>query len=334
MDMNSDKKLITFTDLYCALDETNSNTEKITLLKQFFAESSPLEIQWGLFLLSGGKIKRLLTSTQLRELAAKVSGLPLWLIEESYQLVGDLAETVSLTLPPLCKDAGDTHPHDHSPDNNSSKNAPNNYLFEWGQRLIQLHNVPEEVRIGSITSLMKELTRDEILVFCKLLTGGLRIGVAKSTVIKALSQHYSLDEGNIAYRLAGKTKIEEFDLDSILSTTELDRMNTLAPYPFALAHPLPLKIQEASSLSPSWEELGAPTDWIAEWKWDGIRAQIVTRANGIAIWSRGEEVISESFPELCELRSLLPEDTVLDGEIVAFDSTNKTSLRSHTFNIA
>lgn len=313
-------EIATFPLLYCALDGTNSTTEKVSLLKRFFDESPPLEVQWGLFLLSGGKVKRLITTTQLRRLAARLSGVPDWLLEESYQLVGDLAETVSLILP-------DSHESESTASVSCTLNPSVQYVHRWGEKLAQLEQCEDEERkISEITALMTPLSKSDRLVFGKLLTGGLRIGVSKATVIKAIAQHYHLDEGTVAYLLVGKNRIEDFDLTSILDAHTKGRSNSLAPYPFALAHPIPLaSAAKEISNTPQWSDLGKPSDWIAEWKWDGIRAQIVVRDSGIAIWSRGEEVISDTFPELCEIKSVIPSDTVIDGEILAYDFNRRRS---------
>jgi DNA ligase-1 len=306
----------TFPLLYCALDEAKSTSVKISLLVRFLAESPRKEAQWGLFLLSGGKVRRVITTTQLRKLAASLSDIPDWLFEESYQLVGDLAETVSLLLP----NSGITVTGENALTSQSSSHF--SYVYEWGMQLSHLADCPDEDRkLSEITSLLAPLSTRERLVFGKLLTGGLRIGVSKATVIKAIALHYHLDEGTVAYLLVGKNRIEDFDLSTILNAQAHGRSNSLAPYPFALAHPIPLATGRDENVGkPSWEELGTPSTWIAEWKWDGIRAQIVVRENGIAIWSRGEEVVSETFPELCELKHILPHDTVIDGEIIAFDA--------------
>ncbi len=303
--------LSSFPLLYCALDETDSTSEKVSLLTRFLTESPQLEVQWGLFLLSGGKVRRLITTTQLRKLAASLSGIPDWLLEESYQLVGDLAETVSLLLPEA-RESTESLPG----------RPPLRYVYEWGARLQQLENCTDEVqKISEITALLTPLSKSERLVFGKLLTGGLRIGVSKATVIKSIAHHLNLDEGTVSFLLVGKDRIEDFDLSTIRLAHGQGRSNTLAPYPFALAHPIPLKTShDKEGPIPALQELGNPTDWIAEWKWDGIRAQIVVRDTGIAIWSRGEEVISDTFPELCELKNFLPHATVIDGEILAFDT--------------
>jgi DNA ligase-1 len=78
------------------------------------------------------------------------------------------------------------------------------------------------------------------------------------------------------------------------------------PYPFYLAYPL----------DDNLGDLGPLDCWQVEWKWDGIRGQVIHRRRQVFIWSRGEELVSEKYPELAQAAALLPDGTVLDGEIL------------------
>jgi len=78
------------------------------------------------------------------------------------------------------------------------------------------------------------------------------------------------------------------------------------PYPFYLAYQLEGEPQE----------LGSTEDWFAERKWDGIRGQLIVRGGELFVWSRGEELVTDRFPEFEPLKEILPDGTVLDGEII------------------
>jgi len=156
------------------------------------------------------------------------------------------------------------------------------------------------------------------MVCIKLITGAFRVGVSKLLVTRALASLADLDPKRVAQRLVGYTDLShrpsaEGYRALIADESEHEHAQRGGqPYPFFLAHPLQAPVVEFDTL------LGAPENWFIEWKWDGIRAQLVKRDGQIWVWSRGEELVSERFPELCELASCLPDGTVIDGEILVW----------------
>lgn len=285
-----------FVDLYHELSETTKTSRKVELITQYLSAADEVDIGWAVHILRGGKLERAVSSREIREWAAESAGVPLWLLEESYHVVGDLAETAALLV---CK---------NGVSNDSRSNVES--LRDWVDLLRAMKRSPTEERKASIQAVWKSLTVPQCLVFNKLMTGGLRIGVSRGIVGKALAVVVGGDEALVAHRLMGNADPGAFSL-SALSGTEVagtDGKASMTPYPFFLAYPLETELAE----------LGSTNDWCAEWKWDGIRAQIVARGGRVAVWSRGEELITESFPELVELAARLPDGTVLDGEVVAW----------------
>ena len=241
---------------------------------------------WMLALFTGRRPKRAVNSTRLHEWAAEAAKLPLWLFEESYQNVGDLAETIALILP--------------EPTETSNKS-----LSAWVEFLIQLKELAEPVRKLEILKAWDSLGVRQRFVFNKLMTGGFRIGVSKQLVINALAKTYELEPAVVAHRISGKWMPSSTTFQSLLDGEDVDT-DASKPYPFYLAYALEDKPQE----------LGDLNKWQAEWKWDGIRGQIIKRKNEIFVWSRGEELMTEKFPEYQLLLNHLPNGIALDGEII------------------
>lgn len=274
--------------LYRQLDETTKTNRKVAALREYFATVGPEDAAWTVYFLSGRKPKRLVRTGDLRRWAGEEAGVPEWLFDECYESVGDLAETIALLLP----------------EPEQSSDAP---LTEWIARLNDLRNrTPEEQRTIVVSS-WRELDPRQRLVWNKLITGAFRVGVSQTLVIRALAEVGGLTPAVVAHRLMGNWEPTPEFYASLLSQATADA-DVSRPYPFCLAHPL--------EGSPA--ELGDPRDWLAEWKWDGIRAQCLRRSGTTAIWSRGEELVTERFPELHEDAAKLPDGTVLDGEIVAW----------------
>ena len=282
-----------FTDLYLALDASTKTNAKIAALVAYYRAAEPLDAAWATFFLTGRKFRRLVKSADLRVVAMTASGLPEWLFEASYDAVGDLAETIALVLPPPSAAAHGT-------------------LSDWiEQRLSALAGLAPADAQARLIDAWSALDRDQRFVFGKLLTGEFRVGAARQLVYRALADVVDVPVGDIAQRLVGPwTPSRQFW--SLLRGTEETRGSTTGlhrPYPFFLAHPL--------EAEPS--TLGARDAWQAEWKWDGIRAQLLVRDDGASLWSRGEELVSEQFPEILEAARRVSPGTVLDGEIVAWD---------------
>ncbi len=290
-----------FARLYEALDAATATRHKIEALKAYLQPvlATPerwAEAAWIVYFLAGGKPKQMIPTRLLRQLALEGTGLPEWLVEECYQSVGDLAETLALLLPP--------------------PGAVEDVSLEiWmNDRLPALRTLDDEARYARLSAYVAALPDEDRLAFFKLTTGGLRIGVAKGQVVLALAEATGLDGPTVAQRLMGYTQagraVGAEDFARLVGSGETATAADGRPYPFFLAHQLNVAPESLA------EKLGPPSNWIAEWKFDGIRAQMLKRGVGWRLWSRGEELISESFPDLAAVAASLPDATALDGEIV------------------
>lgn len=276
-----------FADLFRALDATTATSARTAALADYFRQAPPQDRLWTAALLSGRRPRRAVTATELRDWAAAEAGIPLWLFEESYNVAGDLAETIARVLPPPIRTDDRT-------------------LTDWIALLMALSGQPAETRRAQIVQAWQGLDDTGRFLFTKLLTGGFRMGVSRGLMTRAMAQATGRDEAAIAHRLMGDWTPSTTSWDDL---TRGDDTGGLRPYPFALA----------SQLENTPESLGNPADWLAEWKWDGIRGQIVARPGAFALWSRGEELMTDRFPEFAILAKALPPGTVLDGEVVAWD---------------
>jgi len=281
-----------FTDLYTTIDQTTKTTVKVDALTEYFRAAPEADRLWTIALFSGRRPRRAITTTKLREWAAEQAGIPLWLFEESYGIVGDLAETIALVLPPATQD------HD----------AP---LTDWIEQMRALDDADDDTRKSAILGAWDQMAPRERLVFNKLLTGGFRVGVSRKLMTRALARATHRDEAELAHRLMGDWTPDTTTFTDLIEAPD-DAAALSRPYPFCLAYGL-------DETPP--EELGHPGDWCAEWKWDGIRGQLITRGGAHFVWSRGEELMTDRFPELAIARDLLPPGTVIDGEIVAWTGT-------------
>ena len=270
-----------FADLFAALDATTSTAARTAALAGYFRTAPDPDKVWTIALLSGRRPRRAATTTELRQWAAAAAGLSPWLFEESYAIVGDLAETIALILPPG--------------------------LSQAIADLVALTGQPVEARRDAILSAWASLPPTERFLFTKLLTGGFRMGVSQGLMTRALAQATGQPEPDLAHALMGDWDPARVSFAALVSATGAADSR---PYPFALASPL-------DGAAPA---LGDLDDWRAEWKWDGIRGQLVARRGVFSLWSRGEELVTDRFPELAVLRDFLPEGTVLDGEILAWDA--------------
>ncbi len=277
-----------FAQLFAALDGTTKTTAKLAALTAYFQTAPEADRVWTIALLSGRRPKRSVTSTELRDWAAEAAGMPLWLFEESYAMVGDLAETIALILPPA-----------HGVD------APS--LSAVIADLVQLTGQPAERRKAAILGFWGRLGPTERLLFNKLITGGFRMGVSQGLMTRALATATGVEEAVLAHRLMGDWSPQTTPFEALVR--EDGSGPASRPYPFALAAPL----EEGP------EELGDAGAWRAEWKWDGIRGQLIHRNGAFALWSRGEELITDRFPEFAALADFLPPGTVMDGEVLAWD---------------
>jgi len=277
-----------FAELILHLDQSNKTGDKVEALTWFFDQSSEEDKIWAVAIFFDKKPKRQVSTTQLRTWCQEKAGIPNWLFEECYQAVGDLAETITLLLPPP------SHAEEIS-------------LSTWIIILQALSGKNEEEKKQEIYSVWDKLGPMERFVFNKLITGGFRIGVSKGLVIKALSKHTGIPIAQLTHRLMGNWDPSQVRFEELLTPEEGDQ-EASKPYPFFLAHAL----EESQTTTFDLDQ------WIAEWKWDGIRGQVIRRNKQSFVWSRGEELVSDKFPELLEFMEALPEGTVLDGEILAF----------------
>jgi DNA ligase 1 len=276
-----------FAALYSALDETTATNAKVSALIDYFRNADPADAAWAVHFLTGRRPKRLISSRNLRTWAAEAACLPGWLFEESYQQVGDLAETITLLLP----------------DTGAPSELP---LAHWiEQRLLRLRTEDEDVQRELMLQAWRELDRRERFVWNKLITGSFRVGASQQLVIRALSRVSGIEEGVIAHRLMGSWDPTPEFFERLVAQDTRDA-DVSRPYPFFLAHPL-----ESGPAT-----LGDISEWLLEWKWDGIRAQLIRRSGRTFLWSRGDELLAGRFPEVEALGGLLPEGTVIDGELL------------------
>ncbi|WP_285417286.1 ATP-dependent DNA ligase [Pseudomonas sp. efr-133-TYG-5] len=289
-----------FAGLYAELDATTSSNAKLAAMQAYFAQAAPQDAAWAVYFLSGGRPRQLVPVRILRELAVEVSGLTPWLFEESYQAVGDLAETISLVLA--------ENPHSSAAG-----------LAEWIEdKLLPLRGETPENLARLLPQLWAQLDRPSLMLCIKLITGSFRVGVSRLLVTRALAAMAGLDSKRVAQRLVGYTDLSNRpSADSYLKLIAAESADEHAqrggqPYPFFLAHALSQPVEQFETL------LGPASNWQVEWKWDGIRAQVVKRDGRLWIWSRGEELVTERFPELDVLVQGLPDGTVIDGEIVVW----------------
>ncbi|MBA1294067.1 ATP-dependent DNA ligase [Pseudomonas lurida] len=289
-----------FAELYANLDATTSSNAKLAALQTYFRQAPPADAAWAVYFLSGGRPRQLVPTRLLRDMATEASGIEPWLFEESYQSVGDLAETVSLLLP-------------------ESPYTSEDGLAVWlEEKLLPLRGLPPAELAERLPALWAQLDQPSLMVCIKLITGSFRVGVSKLLVTRALAAMAGLDSKRVAQRLVGYTDLSNrptpqgyLKLIAAESSDEHAQRGG-QPYPFFLAHGLAQPVEQFDTL------LGSPSNWQVEWKWDGIRAQVVKREGRLWVWSRGEELVTERFPELHSLVSGLPDGTVIDGEIVVW----------------
>ncbi len=279
-----------FANLYAALDETNKTNQKVVALVDYFSSAPPADAAWAVYFLSGRRPRRAMSSRQLAGWAMDATDLPDWLWGESYDAVGDMAETITLLLP----------------DAETSSDAP---LHQWVEnRLLPLKDMDEHEQREVITSAWQELNTRQRFVFNKLITGGFRVGVSQRLVTRALAEASGIDRAVIAHRMMGDWEPTAVFYEGLISEEAGDE-DISRPYPFFLAYPIdenPVDELDESDIAA----------WQAEWKWDGIRAQVIQRRGESFIWSRGEELVTDRYPEVLAFVEMLPDGTVLDGELL------------------
>jgi DNA ligase-1 len=278
-----------FAELYTSLDETNKTTAKVKALADYFGRASPADAAWAVYFLIGRKPRQVVPMPKLRAWAIEEASIPGWLFQESYDAVGDIAETIALLLPAPSQ----------------STDLPLHIWVE--ERLLPLRTKGDEAQRRAIIEAWRALDHQQRFIWNKLISGGFRVGVSQQLVTRAIGAVGGIDPALVAHRLMGDWEPSASFFQRLIAHDPTDA-DVSRPYPFYLAYPL----------EDNLASLGQVEDWQAEWKWDGIRSQLIRRSGQSFLWSRGEELITERYPELTAVGDALPEGTVIDGEIVPF----------------
>lgn len=277
-----------FAQLIKTLDSTNKTTVKVDALTQYFLDANDNDKVWTIAILSHRRPPRPVNTTLLREWASELANIPLWLFEESYHIVGDLAETIALVVP-------------------STQSSTKKTLTEFLEEMILLKKKSDSEKKRYLFDNWKILDYYERFVFTKLITGGFRIGVSQKLMTRALSKATQIDEDILAYKLMGNWDPNTISFQQlVLEKNKNDYLSK--PYPFYLAYAL----EEVP------KSLGDVEQWSAEHKWDGIRSQVILRNNELFVWSRGEELVTDKYPEFESFVGEIPNGTVIDGEILPY----------------
>lgn len=276
-----------FAELINALESTNKTNAKIDAIIDYLERAPDDDKVWFIALFTGKRPKRNVNTNYLKEWALEITGLPFWLFQESYSSVGDLGETISLVLPP--------------PEEKIDRT-----LTQWMEDITGMKNKTDQEKKEFVLQSWNGLDYTERLIFNKLLGGSFRIGVSDKTLINALTKFSEQESSTLTHSLMGKWMPDEVSFNELISAENINPDNS-KPYPFCLAYPLEKELQD----------LGTPQEWLAEYKWDGIRGQIIRRNGEVFIWSRGEELITDQFPEIRDAVLEMSGNFVIDGEILA-----------------
>ncbi len=280
--------LARFAALVTQISSSTKTNDKLEALAAYFTLAEDKDKVWVIAIFSGRRPRRIVSSTLLSEWCIELAELPPWLFSECYSMVGDLGETIALLLPETLNKEG-------------KKESLSYYL----EKFIEIEKQDEAVRKKFILGSWQQMNNSERFVFNKLITGNFRIGVSQKMMVNALSKIVDLSSSVIAHRISGNWDPVTTIFSQLLTEDNVSTDNS-KPYPFYLAY----------ALEDDPQVLGDPSNWQAEWKWDGIRGQMIKRNNELYVWSRGEELMTEKFPEYFILKDLLPDGVVLDGEII------------------
>jgi len=278
----------TFANLINALDSTNKTNLKLEAIDRFLWEADDSDKLWFLALFTGRRPKRNVNTALMRQWAMEAAQIPEWLFLESYSSVGDLGETISLILP--------------RPVNYIERN-----LSEWMDLIIRLKDASEEEKKTFVLEAWSSLPHTERFIFNKLLGGSFRVGVSSKGLINALARHYNTDASAVAHSIMGDWKMGEVTFDELIRGKYTDTQLS-KPYLFCLAY----------ALEKGPEDLGDASSWQVEYKWDGVRGQLIKRDGEVFIWSRGEELVTEQFPEIRETLLQWNGNFVIDGELLVY----------------
>jgi DNA ligase-1 len=278
-----------FAELYALLDETTKTGVKVEALRNYFAAAPAADAAWAVYFLIGRKPRQVVATGRMRAWAAEEAGVADWLFQESYDAVGDIAETIALLLPP-------------------PERAGDRPLSEWIEtHLLPLRGRGEDEQRAAMLDAWRQLDDRQRFVWNKLISGGFRVGVSQQLVTRALGEVAGVDPAVVAHRLMGDWEPSPAFFERLLARDAADA-DLSRPYPFFLAY----------ALEQPLEDLGDRDEWQAEWKWDGIRSQLIRRGGQTFLWSRGEELVTERYPELAAVGDALPDGTVIDGEILPY----------------
>ena len=273
------------------LATTTKTNAKLEAIRAYFSEANSEDKIWVIALFTGRRPKRSVNSALLRNSCMQAASIDPWLFEECYHTVGDLAETISLLIPE---------------NNIDTKDVVEYSLSHYMNLLRNIGKEDDDVKALFVTEAWAQMNRSEIFVFNKLMTGGFRIGVSQKVMVNAIAKTTDVSPSIIAHRIMGDWNPATISFDEVMST-EHSATDNSKPYPFYLAYAIENEVNE----------LGNENEWQAEWKWDGIRGQIIKRNGELFVWSRGEELMTDKFPEYKILQDLLPNGTAIDGEIIS-----------------
>jgi DNA ligase-1 len=276
-----------FANLFALLDQTTKTSSKIDALRKYFEHAPPEDAAWAVYFLIGRRPRQIVKSGNLRAWATLMAGVSPWLFQECYDAVGDVAETIALLLPP----------------SEHGSHATLRYWIE--ERLLPLRGQSEESQRAALFAAWEELNHDQRFLWNKLLGGAFRVGVSQQLVIRALAEAGGIDAAAVAHRLMGNWEPTPSFFASVLAHDATDT-DLSRPYQFFLAYAIDRPV----------ESLGERALWQAEWKWDGIRCQLIRRGGQTFLWSRGEELVTERYPEIAAIGDLLPDGTAIDGELL------------------
>ena len=281
-----------FSQLIQSLEQSNKTNDKINALVSYFDEANDLDKPYVIAMFTGKRPKRPVSTALMKEWAIALSNVPAWLFTESYHTVGDLSETIALILPPPTR-------------------LIDKPIHQWITELGLLNGKTDEEKKDYITNAWDSLEVAERFIFNKLISGNFRIGISNKSLVKAIAKQSNQDSNAVMHSIMGKWQPNEITYEALVEGSHVNTDNSW-PYPFCLAY----------AIDTEPENLGAPENWQAEWKWDGIRGQVIKRNGELFIWSRGEELVTDQFPELHFLKDELPDGVVLDGEILAVKDGN------------
>ncbi|QDK34366.1 cisplatin damage response ATP-dependent DNA ligase [Sphingomonas sp. IC081] len=267
-----------FAALLDALVYTRSRNAKLKLLADYLRDTPDPDRGWALAALTDGLDFPAVKSSTIRNLMTERVDPILWSLSRDY--VGDTAETASLLWP--------------GPE--SAEDPPT-----VSEAVDTLSRMTRANVMTELPPLLDRLDADQRYALLKLATGAMRIGISARLAKTAFAQAFDVAVEDVEEHWHGQQPPYAALFDWAAHGAQAPSTEDLPLFrPFMLAHPL-----EAAELDLS--------DYAAEWKWDGIRVQVV-RVNGeTRVYSRSGDDISGSFPEIAQA---LHVDAVLDGELL------------------